>query len=100
MVALLILLARARAEPHVTLTTRGETVAAVLRDVSIETGIALAAVPETAGDVVIVSVDNVPMKSFQDHLAEAIGATWRMDGGVEHLVRPVEMLRAQEAAEK
>lgn len=83
-----------------TLISRGETVGALLKDVSLQTGVTLEAMPQTKGDVVIVSVKHVPLDSFERRLASAIGAQWKNEGGTLRLVLPRSLEKSQEEAER
>ncbi len=56
--------------------------------------------PQTRDDVVVVSVKEVPLNAFREHLATAIGARWRNDGGVLRLGRPQDLVALQEKAER
>jgi len=100
MVAVLVSLLLHAAAPTVTYTSRGTTVGAMLTEISKQTGVQMGAVPETKDEIVIVSVHDAPLKDFQLNLSQAIGAKWRTSGGVARLVRPIELDRAQERAER
>jgi hypothetical protein len=99
-IAILFTLAMRASAPNVTLVSRGATVGAILREASKQTGIAMGAVPETRDEIIIVSVHDAPVKAFQDQLAQAIGARWRLSGGVLRLVRPLNLENEQADAER
>jgi len=58
------------------------------------------AAPQTRDEIVIVSVKDVSVDAFRSHLAQAIGAVWKQEGGTWRLGRPLTIEKAQVAEER
>ncbi len=84
----------------ISILSRGEPISSLLEEGSRQSGIQMEALPQTSGEIVLVSVKSITPEAFREKLALAIGASWKSDKGVFRLGRSLGLERAQEAAER
>lgn len=87
-------------DPTITLTTRGESVAALLKELSKQSGIAFDSTPAVSTEIVLANFKGVPLSQVTGRLAKVVGAEWHIDGSVRRLTRPSSLVHDQELAER
>lgn len=78
---------RSAPDPVVTVLSRGESVSALLKDLSAQTRLTLDVTPAVANEIVLVNVNMAPFSQLKERLATAVGAEWHQDGAVLRLAR-------------
>lgn len=71
----------------VTLRSPAKSAKALLAELSQSTGVAMTTAPQTAGEILLLSVTNVPLKDLMNKIAEAAGAEWQQDSAGWRLIR-------------
>lgn len=83
----------------VTFTHRAAPIGRVLAQLSERTKIKFEALPAVAGDVVLVSVKDVPLQDLMQKIATVTSAEWRQDGDIYRLA-PSAGIRNREAQDE
>lgn len=87
------------ASAKVTLTLQAMPLRQVLQQLQGATGVQFAASKGVASDVVCMRLVDVPLPEALDQICKAVDGFWRADGGVIHVDRSSEQLRAERDAE-
>ena len=94
-------IARAQSDsPKVTYSTVAIPVSRALDEISKQAGYRLSASPQVAGEVVILSLRDVPLDDVKTQIAKACSARWEAVQGGEMLVADVVLRRQEEQKER
>ncbi len=100
MIASLLLFAawQASLEQPVQFTSSGASVAAIIEDLSAQTGVALSSTDDAEKTIMILHTADRPLKEVMDRIAQASYSRWQADGDAQKLVPDEPLRRRQEAA--
>lgn len=80
----------------VTFTAKAGSAKQVLEALSKQTGVTFSTAPQTEGEILLVSVKDVPLTDLMKQLAKAAAAEWQPEGEGFRLIRPQGMHNQQE----
>jgi len=102
-VALLLMLLPFQAAPQqgkvVTFQSAGASAAVLVAELGKVAGMPLSAAPETAGEILAVRLQNVPVQESMNQIANAVGGSWKAEGDGFQLVRTSEQANEERANE-
>lgn len=84
----------------VTYSTAGAPTGKVLKELSAKTGMSLSTSPATERDVLVISVQDAPVKELLAKIAWAVGGSWKQEGDSLRLARTSEDTAAERARER
>jgi len=84
---------------HVTYTTRAARASVVIGDLSKLTKIKLETTPQTGNEVLIISVNDVPLAEVMGRVAAVTSGLWKQDGSVYRLIADPKQRAIEEKAD-